>query len=303
MLPTWKPQVVIGSLLIFAALCISPQVAVGNGKPATAQLESTGNLSIYFSATGEIDGTWNPTKLAAPVVAVAAPSSTDDQGAWLVGSDGGVFAFGDAPFLGSLPSKGVKAAGSIVGMAAAPGGGGYWLVGSDGGVFAFGDAPFLGSLPSTGVKAAGSIVGMAAAPGGGGYWLVGSDGGVFAFGDAPFLGSLPSTDVKAAGPIVGMAAAPGGGGYWLVGSDGGVFAFGDAPFLVSAYAPRASDAIALVANGGGYAVVDSDESSQGFGSLTGLSFCTGVITLPPKPVPKAVAVLLFEVPGPVACAV
>ena len=58
-------------------------------------------------------------------------------------ADGGVFAFGDAPFLGSTGAMHLN--GPIVGMAAAPDGGGYWLVAADGGVFAFGDAPFLGS--------------------------------------------------------------------------------------------------------------------------------------------------------------
>jgi len=30
------------------------------------------------------------------------------DGYWLVGKDGGVFAFGDAPFVGSLPGLGVS---------------------------------------------------------------------------------------------------------------------------------------------------------------------------------------------------
>jgi hypothetical protein len=38
-------------------------------------------------------------KLAAPIVQIV-PTS-DGKGYWLIGSDGGVFAFGDAPFLGS----------------------------------------------------------------------------------------------------------------------------------------------------------------------------------------------------------
>ena len=29
--------------------------------------------------------------------------TADEQGYWLIGSDGGIFAFGDAPFVGSLP--------------------------------------------------------------------------------------------------------------------------------------------------------------------------------------------------------
>ncbi len=66
------------------------------------------------------------------------------HGYWMVGSDGGVFAFGDAGFVGSLPGLGVHVS-NIVGIVPTPSGHGYWMVGSDGGVFAFGDAPFLGS--------------------------------------------------------------------------------------------------------------------------------------------------------------
>ncbi len=34
--------------------------------------------------------------------------TADRGGYWLIGSDGGVFAFGDAGFIGSLPGLGVK---------------------------------------------------------------------------------------------------------------------------------------------------------------------------------------------------
>jgi hypothetical protein len=64
------------------------------------------------------------------------------RGYWLVASDGGVFAFGDAGFHGSTGH--LRLASAIVAMAATPSGRGYWLVASDGGVFAFGDAPYLG---------------------------------------------------------------------------------------------------------------------------------------------------------------
>ncbi len=68
------------------------------------------------------------------------------KGAWQVGLDGGVFAFGTAPFEGSLPGIGVIPNTPIVGIASTPDGQGYWLVGADGGVFAFGDAGFYGSV-------------------------------------------------------------------------------------------------------------------------------------------------------------
>ena len=65
------------------------------------------------------------------------------HGYWLVASDGGIFAFGDAAFHGSMGGPPLNE--PIVGMAATPTGGGYWLVASDGGIFAFGDAAFHGS--------------------------------------------------------------------------------------------------------------------------------------------------------------
>jgi len=72
--------------------------------------------------------------------------TADGKGYWMVGSDGGVFAFGDAPYLGSLPGLHVHVD-NIRAVVPTADGKGYWMVGSDGGVFAFGDAPYLGSLP------------------------------------------------------------------------------------------------------------------------------------------------------------
>ena len=150
------------------------------------------------------------------------PSGTAAVGTyWLVASDGGVFAFGDAGFHGSMGATPLRA--PVVGMAASPSGDGYWLVASDGGVFAFGDAGFHGSMGATPLNQ--PIVGMAAVPTGGGYWLVASDGGVFAFGDAGFHGSLPS---GGPGGIVAMDPTPTGAGYRLITADGWVSTFGDA---------------------------------------------------------------------------
>jgi hypothetical protein len=70
-------------------------------------------------------------------------SSPTGKGYYLVGSDGGLFAYGDAVFYGSGLTSGSKA--PIVGITTTPMGKGYWLVASDGAVFAFGDAQFLGS--------------------------------------------------------------------------------------------------------------------------------------------------------------
>ena len=67
----------------------------------------------------------------------------DYKGYWLVASDGGVFAFGDAGFFGLRGGQLLNS--PIVGMAATADGKGYWLVSSDGGIFTYGDATFWGS--------------------------------------------------------------------------------------------------------------------------------------------------------------
>jgi hypothetical protein len=67
-------------------------------------------------------------------------------GYWLVASDGGIFTYGDAPFLGS--TGGIALSEPIVAMAATPDGNGYWMVGQDAGVFDYGDAGFSGSAQS-----------------------------------------------------------------------------------------------------------------------------------------------------------
>jgi hypothetical protein len=83
----------------------------------------------------------------------------DGGGYWLVASDGGIFAFGDAPFYGSTGAMRLNK--PIVGMAPTPDGGGYWLVASDGGIFAFGDAPFDGSTGGASVSGVIGLVGTA----------------------------------------------------------------------------------------------------------------------------------------------
>ncbi len=114
-------------------------------------------------------------------------SSPDGKGYWMVGGDGGIFAFGDAQFFGSMGGTPLNK--PIVGMSG-NNLGGYWLVASDGGVFSF-NATFKGSLGSLVLNA--PITGMAATDDGNGYWMVTADGGVFAFGDAPFWGSALTT--------------------------------------------------------------------------------------------------------------
>jgi hypothetical protein len=160
-----------------------------------------------------------------PVNSIAPTPS--NAGYWESSSDGGVFNFGDAQFLGSMGAQPLNQ--PIVGMAPMPAVQGYWLVAADGGVFNFGGAGFHGSMGGTHLNK--PIVGMAATPTGQGYWLVAADGGIFNFGDAGFYGSMGGNPLNQ--PVVGISATPSGQGYWLVAADGGVFAFGDAQFLGS----------------------------------------------------------------------
>jgi len=194
---------------------------------------------------------------------VSLTGTPDGGGYWAAAADGGVFAFGDATFKGSM--GGLPLYRPIVGLAAVFDGDGYWEAASDGGVFAFGSASFDGSMGGRPLNS--PIVGIAATPDGGGYWEVAADGGVFAFGDASYEGSLPGLGVTV-DDIVGIAAAPFGGGYWEVAADGGVFAFGSAPFAGSMGGQPLNQpvtAMAVTPDGGGYWEAAGDGGVFAFG--------------------------------------
>ncbi len=145
--------------------------------------------------------------LNAPVVGIAADPT---GGYWLVGSDGGIYAFGGAPFYGSL--GGTRLERPVVGMAATANGGGYRLLGSDGGVFSFGGADYFGSAGNLGIDS--PMVGMAAVAGNGGYWMTTADGTVYAFGDATGPAAQPHD--LGGSQASGLVGTPTGRGYSLV---------------------------------------------------------------------------------------
>jgi hypothetical protein len=104
---------------------------------------------------------------------VAAVGRTTGRGGWLVARDGGVFALGDAPFLGTATAAAPVAAALAVGD-------GLWAVSETGKVVSVG-APV--PPPSAGVRLTARLTDAALAPGGG-LWLLARDGTTYALGGA-----------------------------------------------------------------------------------------------------------------------
>ena len=266
----WRTRLAVG-LAGLVSFGLAPLVALapataGAAPPAAHDAGPPVNDNFWLATpTGSLYGFGVPSygspgsPLNRPLVGVVA--TRDQQGYWLVASDGGVFSYGDATFFGSTGNIHLNR--PIVGLTPTPDGKGYWLVASDGGVFTFGGATFFGSTGNLVLNR--PIVGMAATPDGKGYWLVASDGGVFTFGDAAFFGSTGNLVLNR--PIVGMAATPDGKGYWLVASDGGVFTFGDAAFFGSTASDPGDPVERLVPthSGNGYWVVQQNGTATAFG--------------------------------------
>ena len=127
------------------------------------------------------------------------PSRCRDVDPGGVASDGGIFAFGDTQFYGSM--GGVRLNEPVMPMAPDPDGVGYWLVASDGRIFG-------STRRSTARWVASSSTNRCAAssPTGGGYLMVAEDGGIFSFGDVPFHGSLGGNPPAA--PVYSVAVMP-----------------------------------------------------------------------------------------------
>ncbi len=184
-----------------------------------------GNAGFYGSVPGlglAPAGTEGSRHLSAPVVGVV--PSIDDKGYFMVGSDGGVFAFGDAQFEGSCPGIG-GCSGQAVAVAPDDSGRGYWVVTSTGRIYSFGDAPYFGA-PGPQSSA---ITSMVRTPNGGGYWILDANGQVFDYGDAGAFGSLAANATSESDPATAIFATADGGGYWVASASGSVYAFGDSP--------------------------------------------------------------------------
>jgi exopolysaccharide biosynthesis protein len=181
------------------------------------------------------------------------------NGYWICSSEGYVFAFGDAPYYGSMGGTPLNQ--PIVGMAARPQGDGYWLVASDGGIFCFGNAPFRGSMGGQPLNQ--PMVGIASTSDGSGYWTVARDGGIFSF-NAPFRGSAGGLGIT---NVIGMVATA-SNHYWLYASDGGIFSYG-APFHGSLGGTGTTDVVGMAArsDASGYWMLRANGAIYTYGSV------------------------------------
>jgi parallel beta-helix repeat protein len=121
---------------------------------------SDGGIFSFGDAT--FFGSMGGQRLNKPIVGIASTAGSVNpqngsivgDGYWLVASDGGVFNFGNAGFMGSMGGQPLNK--PIVSIAPGPfalnfsnfslQATGYWLMASDGGVFSFGKTSFFGSL-------------------------------------------------------------------------------------------------------------------------------------------------------------
>jgi IPT/TIG domain len=231
-----------GSNFIGATAVHFGSMAVPAGSFSVLSATELGVFNIPAEAVGTVADITVTTAAGTSALSPAdkftyAPPPPPANGYWEVASDGGIFSFGSAPFLGSMGGKHLNA--PVVGMASDDSANGYWEVASDGGIFSFGSAPFYGSMGGTHLNS--PIVGMALDVESGGYWEVAADGGVFSF-HAPFLGSLGGTHLPS--PIVGMAPSN-NGSYWLAAADGTVYSFGAATDLGSVAKPPSRPVISI----------------------------------------------------------
>jgi hypothetical protein len=227
--------------------------------------------------------------LQSPIAGIA--PTADNGGYWLVAKDGGVFAYGDASYVGSLPAAGIGPVGassghhlsaSIVGIVPTPDGKGYLMVAKDGGVFAFGNAHFEGSCASIGGCDAPAVAVVPDATGNG-YWLLLSNCDMVPFGDAPKITDNNCESSAVANQLVATSAArtPDGRGYWVLLDNGTTFPEGDAKLLGSWDSKKMTTtrnrAVAIVptADGGGAWVVLANGIVDPFGDAPSLGDLDG----------------------------
>jgi hypothetical protein len=186
---------------------------------------SFGDSGFYGSIPGlglHPAGSGLPNSLDAPVVGMV--PSADGGGYFMVASDGGVFAFGDARFAGSCPAIGGCVGAAVAVMPDATGNG-YWVVTQSGLVYAFGDAPYDGAPGPQSVP----ITAAVRTPDGRGYWILFANGAVSPFGDALQAGCPYGAPFGGLNPATAIFSDSDAGGYWVATANGTVVSCGDAP--------------------------------------------------------------------------
>jgi hypothetical protein len=185
------------------------------------------------------------------------------SGYWMVGSDGAVYAFGDARHLGNAPLSGGAQA---VDLEPTPSLNGYRIVDDAGNVFGFGDARHFGNVDRSKLVAGEKVTSLSATRSGNGYWFFTTRGRVLAVGDAVHAGDVAA--IKLNGPVLDSIPTPSGRGYYMVASDGGIFTFGDAVFHGSTGDIKLNAPVQSLVpdpDGAGYWLVASDGGVFSFG--------------------------------------
>ena len=185
-----------------------------------------GNAGYYGSIPGSglnPAGSGLAHSLNAPIVGMV--PSYDGGGYFMVASDGGVFAFGDARFEGSCPGIG-GCSGAAVAVVPDATGNGYWVVTSTGSVYTFGDAVNYGQpgLQSSKITSAGGHTERRRATG-----SSTRPGRCSRSATRHSLGGMPAGSAGGFDPASAIFATSDGGGYWIVTALGKVSSYGDAP--------------------------------------------------------------------------
>ena len=180
------------------------------------------------------------------------------DGLWVLRTDGGVIATGNAPpAAGTWGTSNDQATGLAPHFDSTGAADGGWVSYRDGTVRAFGAAPTLGNAGTRSAPA----IDIAATASGQGLWVLYEDGSIATLGDAPFLGDVPGRPSRA------ISAVP--GGYWLLHQDGGISPSPGATYFGDSY------------RGIGFlSAVDIALSPDGAGAVLAATF------IPPPPRPK-----------------
>ena len=165
--------------------------------------------------------------LSARIVGITA--TEDAHGYYLVSSQGGVYAFGDARFVGSCGYLYGGCPDQTRALVTDGTGKGYWLVLADTSSEAFGDAPALRDRVCLGDALSTFVADAVRSPEGGGYWTLLGNGTTCRAGDVTGIGIWAAYAAAPLGnPAVSMVTTDDGAGAWLVFANGDVSPYGTA---------------------------------------------------------------------------